>query len=375
MSKRKIITIFYGDLSSPQGPMIHYTELWNTFQTLYGDRYAVEGWFLERVTQPNIMKVNFPARMIRIPKIFDRNYIWGLYYDLLLALRMIRNRKEIIYSRHWFYPFFTSMAIKWFGIRIVYELNSIIHLDSIKNGLPSWKVKLFSWMERVQIRNAVGCIAVSEGIEEYAKEKGTAKHVCILNGVSMRFFEMERSRQTPSTIKVLYVGSFTSWDGAAQLSILVKHFPKVHFTFIGDGEGRKETEKRCEPYNNVSFEGYVNYNETTTYYLQHDIGIVLYDKERNHMKLSSLKTLEYMASGLAIFSTRVPGQEFIEENKIGLLTDFNSEEELVRDFQNFLNDLSLYKKNVDLYRLNDGRLKSWETTAKQTEAFIQTCFN
>lgn len=374
MNRKKIITIFYGDLSSPQGPMIHYTELWNTFHEMYGDRYNIEGWYLERPWEPNIMKVNFPSNVIRIPRPLYRNYIWGLYYDMTLAIRMIKNRKEIIYSRHWFYPFFTSIAIKLFGIRIMYELNSIIHLDAIKNRFPSWKIKLFSFMERVQIKNAVGCIAVSEGIEQFAKETGSKKSVCILNGVSMRFFKMERPATIKERIKVLYVGSFTSWDGAAKLSILVKHFPDVLFTFIGDGEGRKETELRCKGCENVSFEGFVNYNNTTPYYLDHDIGIVLYDKERNHMKLSSLKTLEYMASGLALFSTRVPGQEFIEENKIGMLTDFNSDEDLTNDFQKFLNDISEYKKNVDLYRRNDGRLKSWETTARQTEAFLQTCF-
>lgn len=369
MSKRKIITIFYGDLSSPQGPMIHYTELWNSFHDLYKNEFEMEGWFMIKKGAPPIMPVRFPVKPVYVPGFLGIPVLPGLYYDFMLACRLFKHRKQIIYSRHWFYPLFTTLIIKALNIKIVYELNSISKWDAIKNKVSRLKRWVFAESEIIQIRNAAGCIAVSEGIQHYAKEQGAKKVVTISNGVAEKFFEIDRT-ENHGIRKILYVGSFTSWDGTVNISKLAAAFPSIDFILVGDGDERMRVQEACRTLSNVHFKGFVSYLETLPIYKECDAGIVLYDQGRNSMKLSSLKTLEYMAAGLPIFATRVPGQEFIEECHIGLLTDFTSDEELIADFRKFMEKFNELKKTSSQYRMNAGRGHSWKTTAKHTYHFI-----
>lgn len=376
MNKQKIITIFFGDLCIPQGPMIHYTELWNSFHNIYGDKYEIEGWYVDGGEKKVIAELSFKSNTVKIPKILDVRYIKYLFYDFSCALRLIKNRKNIIYSRHWFYPVFTTTMMRILGIKPVYEINSIILWDAKKNGASKLQIKVFNFFEKLQIKIAAGCIGVSEGIQEYADKNNARKSVCILNGVASKFFKREKKLPDPNNIHVLYIGSFTSWDGAAKISVLAKKFPHITFHFVGDGESKNEAELSCTGLGNTKFYGFVPYTDTSSFYEMCNIGLVLYDRGgRNNMKSSSLKTLEYMANGLPQFVTNLPGLEFIEENNIGFLTDYNSDEALIKDFQYFLDHYNEYFHSLAEFRKNKGYNEhSWDTTAKKTHNFIETIF-
>ena len=83
--------------------------------------------------------------------------------------------------------------------------------------------------------------------------------------------------------------------------------------------------------------------------------------------MSSLKTLEYIATGLPVFTTNVLGQEFISENKIGVNIKI---ENVNQEFQKFINNIKEYKINVDKFRKENINTLSWMRVAIETEKFI-----
>ncbi|MFO1496838.1 MAG: glycosyltransferase [Verrucomicrobiota bacterium] len=140
-------------------------------------------------------------------------------------------------------------------------------------------------------------------------------------------------------------------------------FHRVKFVIIGDGQARAAIQQQAPE--NVVFRGWVPYAELPSQYQQADAAFVLYEFDRHRtVGLSSLKTLEYAASGLPIFSTRAKGQEFIEANGYGYLVA--EEEDVTSAFKIFLAKLSEYKANLlrDQERIRyEG---SWDRAANET---------
>ena len=87
------------------------------------------------------------------------------------------------------------------------------------------------------------------------------------------------------------------------------------------------------------------------------------------MELSSLKTLEYLACGLPTYSTRVPGQDLIEEHGLGMLVPF---EKVVTEFGKFLDNLPVYRTNLERYRASTGKQHSWDRAALETHEFLMS---
>jgi glycosyltransferase involved in cell wall biosynthesis len=120
----------------------------------------------------------------------------------------------------------------------------------------------------------------------------------------------------------------------------------------------------------MKFVGQVAYADLPNQYRQADAGIVLYEiKRHQRVHLSSLKTLEYLASALPVFTTKVPGQEIVAELGCGVLS---TEEDLIENFRAFLGNLASYRANAQMARVVIRREHSWESVADKTIAFISS---
>ena len=207
---------------------------------------------------------------------------------------------------------------------------------------------------------------MSQKITEYVQKNSSAKTKTIYNGVGRRFFEECAQGKDLKKTNVIYIGTYTPWDGAELIPELARQFPYIQFVMVGDGQ-RREKIKSLAP-ENVMFYGFVPYDQLTEYYQKADAGIVLYEYERHQkVETSSLKTLEYIASGLPVFSTDIPGQTFIKKHQLGILCQ---ESDVVDSFQIFLLQLELFKRNVVLYKKENQAQLSWERVAVETEMFI-----
>ena len=366
--KRDLITITYSNIDKTDGPVIHYLELWNSFSRRFKDEFNVKGLAcVTRSQRPFLIDNGFPIETISSN--FPRP-IRLILQDLFFAIKILRHRKSVIYIRTGPNMFLSIVFSRLLRVFLITEHNGIASLDAMSNKRGGLFSGFVAYMERLSIRTSTGCIGVSNGITDHLMRSGAKAAVCIRNGVSAEFFEVKPSGGD-AAVRIVYVGTFTPWDGAAHIVELARKFPAVEFYLVGEGRHKAEVEASAEGLGNVFFKNFVEYRNLRAEYSKYDAGIVLYETERNTMELSSLKTLEYLACGLPIFSTRVPGQEFIEENQIGVLCRLD---EVEAAFSEFLGDLPRYRKSVDDYRSTQGQQFSWDRTSRETRDFINSCY-
>jgi len=360
----KVLTITYNDLHISYGPAVHFLELWNNF-TLLDKNYIIEGiapnWIKDKKL---IINPKFILKEIKVPNI---GLLRQLIYDFIIILILLFKSKkyDIIYIRLSNFHIFSAYILKIIKIPYILELNGIAR-DDAKH---SKRNKLYQFLtiisEKMMIKNAKGCIAVSDGIKDFAKECGCNNVNVIYNGVSANLFSIKNNSNKLE--KIIYVGTFTAWDGHKKVFELAKKFPKIKFIIVGGANNLDDLIKKYSYIDNIEFTGFIEYGSLKEIYSNMDAGIVLYDKGfRNNMKLSSLKTLEYVASGLPIFSTNVPGQEFIFENNIGCEATENIED----DFQYMIDNYKSYKEQIEYFRIKFKYQISWEGVAKKTNLFI-----
>lgn len=363
---KTLLTITYNDLGISYGPSIHYLELWNSFAENYSDTYHVKGVSPAWTKNTPILPTSFTLRKI---KLFNIRGIRQVVYDFIVSLHLLcaHVKKSVIYIRVSSFHFFSILLLRIFRIQYIIELNGIAVSDA-KSRKKSFLFKWFiNWQERQLMKNAKAVICVTNKISNHANTYNKNTHV-INNGVSNRFFV---NKKTNNAVTIIYVGTFTAWDGHNYIPELAKAFPEVNFLILGDGVNRVRVQKKCPK--NVVFMGYVKYSELPKYYAQADAGFVLYELERHQsVGISSLKLSEYMASGLPIFTTYVgKNSDWITNNEVGVCIVEPTMETIKANFQSFLMNIDLYSKNMKLYREKVFKDKSWVAVAKKTHEIIE----
>lgn len=367
----KITTITYNDPGISWGPAIHFLELWNSAAQRHPD-VEVTGCCPTWTGREPILPLRFALERIPVPDVPTYRQI---VYDRSVAWRLLTRvgATEVVYVRLSQFHFFTTWVLRLRRNPVVLECNGLLVDDAVsarRSRLSRWFV---AWQERALVRRAQGIISVSQGITDalQAAYRPQGAMITLNNGVGMQFFDDddEAAGESPPARRttILYVGTFTSWDGAARIVELAGRFPDVDFRLVGDGPARREVQARATP--NMSFVGQVAYADLPKHYRAADAGIVLYEARRHQrVQLSSLKTLEYLASGLPVFTTKVPGQEFVAELGCGVLSP---DETLVEDFREFLGRLGDYRAAALRHRATIRRKHSWEQVAENTITFIR----
>jgi glycosyltransferase involved in cell wall biosynthesis len=356
-----ITTITYNDPGISWGPAVHFLELWNECASA-DDALEIVGYAPSWSGKDPIIKPAFDLRLRRVPSIGGlRQVIW----DFIVATIILKNRDSLIYIRIGTFHFFSVLILGWLGSRVAIEVNGRATHDHKSAGSSIWRRWIAEWGEARLLKRAEIVFSVTPELVEYSRASNPkARHVHVDNGVSRRFYNVMRNEQPG--FRFIYVGTFTPWDGAAELIELASERPDLRFRMVGDGARRAELERTAP--GNVEFRGWVAYSELVHEYEACDAGIVLYERERHeHISMASLKTREYLAAALPIFSTRVRGQEFIEERAFGLL----SSGPLTKDLDTFLANYDLYKRNLVAARTTILEEFSWAATARKTTLFLR----
>lgn len=359
----KILSITSNDLGISWGPAIHYLELWN--EIVDNSDFEVTGIAPSWTLNESIVKTNFSLKGFPIPNVRG---LRQLIYDLKVFKYLIFNYKkhDLIYIRlsHW--HLFQILFLQATNKSFVLELNGLSKEDSKSSKKSKLSSYIIEFQEKWLVENSRLNICVSEGIENTIKQryKKDINSITIANGVASRFFRKNNNKNKISPqLKVGYVGTFTSWDGAADISKLARYFPNINFIMVGHGDLKAEIQESAPE--NVIFTGKLDYSQLPEFYASIDAAIVLYEFERHrNVKVSSLKTLEYVASSLPIFSTNINGQEFIRENGFGLLIE--EEGNLVESFDKFINSLDDYKNTYKFLDYNLVDVFGWKKTALKT---------
>lgn len=364
----RILTITSNDLGISWGPAIHYLELWNALHAI-APQFTITGFAPSWTKSSPVIDNAFPLRTLQVSNIPS---IRQLIFDARMSVHLFMRggQYDLVYIRlsHW--HVLQTAALKLLRIPYVLELNGLAEEDSTSSRKSGFIKRIICQQERWLVENAMLCIAVSEGIANTLARKYTLQGeiVTIGNGVARQFFSAQRSAQPAARAPVvIYVGTFTAWDGAAEVVKLAQSFPDVEFLMVGDGGARVQLEKASTA--NVKFIGKVHYNELPALYASADAAIVLYEYERHrNVKVSSLKTLEYVASRLPVFTTDIPGQEFIQDNGYGVLVPQGAD--LQQSFAQFIAQRNTYAANYKHSIESMYEQFGWKRTAHETSVAL-----
>jgi len=358
---KRVITITYNDLGISWGPAIHFLELWNNFAKNNPD-ITVIGISPSWTKRKCILNPLFNHHSI---KILDVKGIRQIIYDFRVFLYILRYtlNDDIIYIRYSSFHLFTILYLILSNKKFVVEINGLAFEDLTSAHAKKWRIFLFLLQESLILKKSKLIITVSDGIKNTIRGRYKILNniFTIRNGISDQFLKQNEIKQQLKSI--IYVGTFTPWDGSYLIPKLAEKFPDINFILIGSGLMKNKIESLG--LTNINCLGEINYSDLPKYYNQVDAALVLYEYERHkNIEVSSIKTLEYFYSKLPIFTTNISGQEFIATYDIGyLIGEF---EPIEKAFRNFLNNYKVYNENY--LNLNSRIFDnySWKRTAEMT---------
>ena len=372
----KVLTITSTDLGISWGPAIHFLELWNAFYA--NNNRNIFGLAPSWTGCSPIIKPVFPIKFVRV---FNVPILRQFIFDFFVAKYLLLHGREyeVIYVRLTNVQLFSTLMLRVLKKRYIIEVNGLALEDNQSSKSSILRTLTSKLNEKILVKYASHIICVSEGIKRTieTRYRPQAPISVITNGVGNQFFKKQPSaKKAKKKLTIIYVGTFTPWDGAREIISLAKHFSHVDFLLVGDGGQRKYLESIAP--GNVLFKGWVNYIDLPNVYAAADAAIVLYESQRHlNVTLSSLKTLEYVASKLPVFSTDVPGQEFIQSWGVGVLAPY---QDLDKKFQEFLNKQTDFTKQysslsgqifygISWHRCADMTADSILATSSETEEY------
>lgn len=277
-------------------------------------------------------------------------------------------------------------AIDFSKIDIIHSNNSVIdfgYLISKKYNIPHvWHIREFAdqdfnyypfdkkYIDKMNDNNY--CITISKIIDDYWKEKKLINSNIVYDGIDLDTIITKTEYNTEynknKTLNILFIGSLCKGKGQYKLIEAVRKLDKnissnLDIHFIGSGEKKytDELKQMVSKYNLDKIIKFDGYNENIRNTIKdYDIGIVCSKKEG-----FGRVTVEYMASGLCVIASNTGANtEIIEDNKTGILFDYESDDDLANKITYIYNNNDKIKE-IGTLAVQDVRKKySKEQNAK-----------
>lgn len=319
------------------------------------------------------------ARNFKIKKIFTIDIIelvprigfWIQYISFLFAavfkFLFISRKDNLIYTREFLIAAFFEML----GFRTVYEAHRII----LKKGFFFYILK-----------NIDKIITNSEGTADAFKEQGFKKVIPYPNGVDLKDFNFDFSKQElreklklPKDKKiVMYTGALYDWKGidvmydAAKIS---KNNDKLLFILVGGSD--KDVAKYSEAIKNdglgnIEFLGHKDKKNIPYYIKAADILLLpnIPISEESIKYTSPVKLPEYMASGTPIIASDMPSIRKILSDKDAVLIKPGDADLMLKSIDGLLKNDALYKSISAQARRTVEEKYTWDKRAKKIINFI-----
>lgn len=319
------------------------------------------------------------ARNFKIKKIFTIDIIglvprigfWIQYISFLFAVvfkfLFISKKDNLIYTRE----FLIAAIFELLGFRTVYEAHRII----LKKGFFFYILK-----------NIDKIITNSEGTADAFKERGFKKIMPYPNGVDLKDFDFDFSKQElreklklPKDKKiVMYTGALYDWKGidviydAAKIS---KNNDKLLFILVGGSD--KDVAKYSEAIKNdglgnIEFLGHKDKKNIPYYVKAADILLLpnIPISEESIKYTSPVKLPEYMASGTPIIASDMPSIRKILSDKDAVLIKPGDAGLMLKSIDGLLKNDALYKSISAQARRTVEEKYTWNKRAKKIINFI-----
>jgi len=316
-------------------------------------------------------------------------FAWSLL-RARISVMTISSGCDILYMRDYLFCAIGLGAKLLYSKKIVWEVNGIASYERAQkpqrfNALLLPVIRFFEMLANI---GADRIIAVSKGVMDVLLKRGCprSKVVLIENGVNIEMFsgsvepslvEQEKKRWgIPLSVPVVcYVGAIRPWQGLETLieaaPIIGRNLEEVRFLIVGGGEGLADL-KRTAVEKGLSsmftFTGAIPYERVPLMIALSNICVAPFVRMR---AASPMKVYEYMASGKPVVVSRIPGLEFIEERKLGLLVTPGEPQELARALIRVLKDPSFARGMADRAQQYARDNCSWSAVARRIMSLIR----
>lgn len=270
-----------------------------------------------------------------------------------------------------------------FGFPTIFSLlyTSLFHKKLIIfSAETQHTAKAYSWfrhlLRRFMVRHAQGFIAKGSLAKEYVVSLKVPQEKIFLTyySVDPELLGLdpnkakEKKKTTEKKKRILYVGRLTKLKGVdllirAYKQVKEKH-PNIELCLVGDGPDEDEFKKLAEGTDDISFEGYKQYDQLLPYYLNSDLFVLPTLKD-----VWGLVVNEAMMCGLPVLCSKYAGccRDLIKEGENGLIVDPENLEELSQGI------CQLLSGDGNLFRFGKRSLEIIKdfTTERTTSGFVE----
>lgn len=209
-------------------------------------------------------------------------------------LKILKNSK-LIYDRHDYYPQLVKEKFDKMGLCKISPL-----IKSIESLSEAAMIKLFVDKTIVADVEMGGSFVGSVPIHNYPKGL-TGK---VRSGKSFSYVGILDHRKIPESISIF--------------NELIERDDNIKYSIAGNAFDKSLIPKNEQ---NIAYHGVIPHEKINEFLNETSFGICFYNKLPRYENAVSTKTYEYIASGIPVIASRTEGNQFIEENGLGILIE------------------------------------------------------
>ena len=320
-------------------------------------------WKLE---QRDKIKFNFSVLNGRSIKLKN----WEIHLSLSLLPQLIKESPAIVISGG--FSFLTIFS--WLYSKIFNKKFIIWSAETIQTA--KYYSKLRHVLRKFLVRQADGFVASGSLAKEYLLSLGAKEYKIFLAYYSITpgllgldpKKVLEKKKSTEKKKRILYVGRLTKLKGVDLLiqayKKVKKKYPNIELCLVGDGPDEDEFKKLAQGTDDISFEGYKQYDQLLPYYLNSDLFVLPTLKD-----VWGLVVNEAMMCGLPVICSKYAGccLDLIKEGGNGSIIDPENSKELSEAI------CQLLSKDGNLFFSGQRSLEIIKdfTTERTTKGFVR----
>jgi glycosyltransferase involved in cell wall biosynthesis len=327
------------------------------------------------------------AFVMTLPFRGEAMLLWNLLKEVRLFLvalgTALRHKPDLVYRRHSIFNAECVLA-KLFKVPLIEEVNGIVVDEAKTSGRASrFSLRIIDRIERLNLRQADKIIVVTSKLKDLLRNDYKIledKIVVIKNGANTKLFQpMDTTKArkelnlSQSNNYICFVGLLWQVQGVEYLikvmPRILEECPNTQLLIVGYGPTKDELVKLAKGIGVsdwIIFTGMVSYNKVPLYINASNICVAPFIRERNEKSgVSPLKIYEYAACEKAIVTSKLPGLEFIEQHKLGILVEPDSPDELAAAIMKLLREPELRRQMGENGRKYVVKDHSWESVARK----------
>jgi glycosyltransferase involved in cell wall biosynthesis len=322
----------------------------------------------------NVKIIRFPAFEIisnyPLPKFWLPKF-WQFF------LSLFEERFDIVISRT---RFFNTSLLAFFYAKI--KKVRWIHIEhgsdfvKLTSGISSFVAKIYDYaIGRLIFRYSDLNIAISKSVQKFIEKFNARDTPIIYRGIDQaKINSIQPNSEFKSKFKdkiiLAWSGRLYKWKGVSNTIEAIAKLPeevknKIIFLIIGDGEDRKQLEKKSSK--EVVFAGKLSREET--------IGLIKISDIYIHSSLPggglSTSLLEAMYCGCAIIATPYEGaDEVIINNEMGILVEASDPKLITKKIEELINNKSKIQAMTSNAKEKVRELFLWEKSIDKYLKYI-----